>query len=148
MVNFSNTVVILTSNIGSQYLLEGGEQAESLVMSALRSHFKPELLNRMDEIVLFHSLKESHFNAITEKYLAQLANRLKEQEISISFTPQLIDWVVLEGTDVAFGARPLRRFIQRHVETAVAKAVLGGELIPGSMVEVTVVDGEIEVNLN
>jgi ATP-dependent Clp protease ATP-binding subunit ClpB len=148
VVNFSNTVVILTSNIGSQYLLEGGDQAESLVMSALRSHFKPELLNRMDEIVLFHSLNESHFNAITEKYLAQLANRLKEQEISISFTPQLIDWVVLEGTDVAFGARPLRRFIQRHVETAVAKALLGGELIPGSMVEVTVENGEVEVNVN
>ena len=147
VVNFSNTVVILTSNIGSQYLLEGGDQAESLVMSALRSHFKPELLNRMDEIVLFHSLNESHFSAITEKYLAQLASRLKEQEISVTFTPQLIDWVVLEGTDAAFGARPLRRFIQRHVETAVAKALLGGELIPGSMVEVTVSNGEVEVNL-
>ncbi len=148
VVNFSNTVVILTSNIGSQYLLEGGDQAESLVMSALRSHFKPELLNRMDEIVLFHSLNESHFTAITEKYLAQLANRLKEQEISVTFTSQLIDWVVLEGTDVTFGARPLRRFIQRHVETAVAKALLGGEVIPGSMVEVTVVNGEVEVYVN
>jgi ATP-dependent Clp protease ATP-binding subunit ClpB len=148
VVNFSNTVVILTSNIGSQYLLEGGDQAESLVMSALRSHFKPELLNRMDEIVLFHSLNETHFTAITEKYLAQLANRLKEQEISVTFTSQLIDWVVLEGTDVTFGARPLRRFIQRHVETAVAKALLGGELIPGSMVEVTVVNGEVEVYVN
>lgn len=147
VVNFSNTVVILTSNIGSQYLLEGGDQAESLVMSALRSHFKPELLNRMDEIVLFHSLNESHFNAITEKYLVQLANRLKEQEINITFTPQLIDWVVLEGTDVAFGARPLRRFIQRHVETAVAKALLGGELNPGSTVEVSVSNGEVNVNL-
>ncbi|MDX1807122.1 MAG: AAA family ATPase [Paenisporosarcina sp.] len=147
VVNFSNTVVILTSNIGSQYLLEGGDQAESLVMSALRSHFKPELLNRMDEIVLFHSLNESHFNAITEKYLAQLANRLKEQEINITFTPQLIDWVVLEGTDVAFGARPLRRFIQRHVETAVAKALLGGELTPGSTVEVSISSGEVNVNL-
>ncbi|MFC6038057.1 ATP-dependent Clp protease ATP-binding subunit [Paenisporosarcina macmurdoensis] len=147
VVNFSNTVVILTSNIGSQYLLEGGDQAESLVMSALRSHFKPELLNRMDEIVLFHSLNESHFHAITEKYLVQLANRLKEQEINITFTPQLIDWVVLEGTDVAFGARPLRRFIQRHVETAVAKALLGGELNPGSTVEVSVSNGEVNVNL-
>lgn len=147
VVNFTNTVVILTSNIGSQYLLEGGDQAESLVMSALRTHFKPELLNRMDEIVLFHTLNESHFSAITEKYLAQLASRLKEQEINITFTSHLIDWVVLEGTDAAFGARPLRRFIQRHVETAVAKALLGGELIPGSMVEVTVSNGEIEVNL-
>ena len=147
VVNFSNTVVILTSNIGSQYLLDGGDHAESLVMSALRTHFKPELLNRMDEIVLFHSLNESHFSAITEKYLAQLASRLKEQEISVTFTQQLIDWVVLEGTDAAFGARPLRRFIQRHVETAVAKALLGGELNPGSAVEVTVSNGEVEVNL-
>ncbi|WP_017381574.1 ATP-dependent Clp protease ATP-binding subunit [Paenisporosarcina sp. TG-14] len=147
VVNFSNTVVILTSNIGSQYLLEGGDQAESLVMSALRSHFKPELLNRMDEIVLFHSLKGSHFTSITEKYLAQLAKRLKEQEVNIMFSQQLIDWVVAEGTDAAFGARPLRRFIQRHVETALAKALLGGELKPGSMVDVTVLNGAVEVNL-
>ncbi|WP_019414147.1 ATP-dependent Clp protease ATP-binding subunit [Paenisporosarcina sp. TG20] len=147
VVNFSNTVVILTSNIGSQYLLEGGDQAESLVMSALRSHFKPELLNRMDEIVLFHSLKGSHFTSITEKYLAQLAKRLKEQEVNVTFSQQLIDWVVAEGTDAAFGARPLRRFIQRHVETALAKELLSGELEPGSFMDVTVNDGQVQVNL-
>lgn len=146
VVNFANTVVILTSNIGSQYLLEDSDQAESLVMTALRTHFKPELLNRMDEIVLFHSLKGSHFTSITEKYLAQLANRLKEQEITITFTQPLIDWVVSEGTDAAFGARPLRRFIQRHVETAVAKAVLGGNLTPGSNVEVSLENGEVIIN--
>lgn len=146
VVNFANTVVILTSNIGSQYLLEDSDQAESLVMTALRTHFKPELLNRMDEIVLFHSLKGSHFTSITEKYLAQLANRLKEQEITITFTQPLIDWVVSEGTDAAFGARPLRRFIQRHVETAVAKALLGGNLTPGSNVEVSLENGEVIIN--
>jgi len=80
-------------------------------------------------------------------YLAQLAKRLKEQEVTITFSQQLIDWVVAEGTDAAFGARPLRRFIQRHVETALAKALLGGELKPGSMVEITVLNGEVEVNL-
>ncbi|EPD52167.1 AAA family ATPase [Paenisporosarcina sp. FSL H8-0542] len=146
VVNFANTVVILTSNIGSQYLLEDSDQAESLVMTALRTHFKPELLNRMDEIVLFHSLKGSHFTSITEKYLAQLANRLKEQEITITFTQPLIDWVVSEGTDAAFGARPLRRFIQRHVETAVAKVLLGGNLTPGSNVEVSLENGEVIIN--
>ena len=143
VVNFSNTIVILTSNIGSQYLLDETEQAEDMVMASLRSHFKPELLNRMDEIVLFHSLKGSHFTAITEKYLTQLASRLKDQDIALSFTDDLIDWVVSQGTDAAFGARPLRRFIQRHVETAVAKALLGGELKPGSAAEVTLVDGEV-----
>ncbi|MCZ8536582.1 AAA family ATPase [Paenisporosarcina quisquiliarum] len=145
LVNFANTVVILTSNIGSQYLLDDTEQAETLVMTALRTHFKPELLNRMDEIVLFHSLKGSHFTSITEKYLAQLAKRLKEQEVTITFSQTLIDWVVNEGTDAAFGARPLRRFIQRHVQTAVAKALLGGSLTPGSTVEVTVENGEVNV---
>lgn len=145
LVNFANTVVILTSNIGSQYLLDDSEQAEALVMTALRTHFKPELLNRMDEIVLFHSLKGSHFTSITEKYLAQLANRLKDQEVTITFSQKLIDWVVNEGTDAAFGARPLRRFIQRHVETAVAKALLGGSMTPGSTVEVTVENGEVKV---
>jgi len=146
LVNFANTVVILTSNIGSHYLLEDSEQAENLVMSSLRAHFKPELLNRMDEIVLFHSLKGSHFSAITEKYLDQLAKRLKEQEITLTFSQKLVDWVVKEGTDAAFGARPLRRFIQRHVETAVAKALLGGELKAGSVVEVTLENGEVIVS--
>ncbi|WP_075617298.1 ATP-dependent Clp protease ATP-binding subunit [Paenisporosarcina indica] len=145
VVSFTNSVVILTSNIGSQYLLDDSEQAEDLVMSSLRAHFKPELLNRMDEIVLFHSLKGSHFTTITEKYLAQLAKRLVEQEINISFSKELIDWVVNEGTDAAFGARPLRRFIQRHVETAVAKALLGGEIKAGSIVEVTLTNGELVV---
>jgi len=142
VVSFSNSVVILTSNIGSQYLLDDNEQAEELVMSSLRAHFKPELLNRMDEIVLFHSLKGEHFISITEKYFNQLTNRLEEQEINLTFSKELIDWVVEEGTDAAFGARPLRRFIQRHVETAVAKALLGGEILPGSNVEITLVNGK------
>ena len=146
VVNFSNTVVILTSNIGSHYLLNDHEQAEDLVMASLREHFKPELLNRMDEIVLFHSLKGQHFISITEKYLSQLAARLKEQEITLHFSQELIEWVVEEGTDAAFGARPLRRFIQRHVETAVAKALLGGEIKAGDQVDVTLVNGEVKVS--
>ncbi len=148
IVNFTNTVVILTSNIGSHYLLEESEQAESLVMSSLRAHFKPELLNRMDEIILFHSLKGTHFISITEKYLAQLAKRVMDREVRVTFSPELIDWIVREGTDVAFGARPLRRFIQRHVETAVAKELLSGELKPGSDIYVTVLEGNIEVRSN
>ncbi|MFX3673946.1 MAG: ATP-dependent Clp protease ATP-binding subunit [Paenisporosarcina sp.] len=145
VVNFTNTVVILTSNIGSQYLVEDTVNAESLVMTALRAHFKPELLNRMDEVVLFHSLKGAHFEAITEKYLVQLAKRLTEQDIRLTFTPELVAWVVEEGTDAAFGARPLRRFIQRHVETAVAKELLGGALPPGSHIEVTTTNHQVNV---
>ncbi|AYC29004.1 ATP-dependent Clp protease ATP-binding subunit [Paenisporosarcina cavernae] len=143
LVNFTNSVIILTSNIGSQYLLEESENAEDLVMAALRQHFKPELLNRMDEIVYFHSLKGNHFRAITEKILRELGNRLHEQEISLSFTDDLISWVVEEGTDAAYGARPLRRFVQRHVETAVAREVLAGHFPPGTNVQVGYENGEI-----
>lgn len=135
IVNFTNTIVILTSNIGSQYLAnttgEVSEQDEAMVMSALREHFKPELLNRLDDIIMFHSLTTHHFFKITEKYVKQLQKRLHEQEIELQVDDSVIQWIVEEGTDAAFGARPLRRYIQRYLETAVAKLLIGGTILPG-----------------
>ena len=149
IVNFTNTIVILTSNIGSGYLAnttgEVSEQDESLVMSALREHFKPELLNRLDDIIMFHSLTTHHFMKITEKYVKQLQNRLHEQEIELKVDQSVIEWIVEEGTDAAFGARPLRRFIQRHLETAVAKLLIGGTVIPGSEVIANMEEDELKI---
>ena len=149
IVNFTNTIVILTSNIGSGYLAnttgEVSEQDESLVMSALREHFKPELLNRLDDIIMFHSLTTHHFMKITEKYVKQLQNRLHEQEIELKVDQSVIEWIVEEGTDAAFGARPLRRFIQRHLETAVAKLLIGGTVIPGSEVIAKMEEDELKI---
>jgi len=122
-VNFTNTVIIMTSNIGSNLLLNG-EANEDVIMSALRSHFKPELLNRMDEIITFHPLSDQHFHAIAKKYITQLQERVAKQEVQLIVDDEVIDWVVKHGADAQFGARPLKRFVQRHVETFVAKQLL------------------------
>lgn len=144
-VNFSNTVIIMTSNIGSSYLLEANEQAEELVMTALRQHFKPELLNRVDDIITFHALTNEHFYAIAWKYVHQLQARIAEQEITVNVDDAVVRWVVEQGVDVQFGARPLKRFVQRHIETAVAKALLQGDVLPGDTLEVTLLDGAVHI---
>lgn len=148
LVNFTNTVVIMTSNIGSHYLLEANEResVEQLVMAELRGHFKPELLNRVDDIITFHALTSEHFNAIAWKYVQQLQQRVAEQEIELQVQDDVISWIVENGIDPQFGARPLKRFIQRHVETAVAKELLKGEVLPGDSLQVFMEDGELVVS--
>ena len=147
-VNFTNTVVILTSNIGSSYLMEaqeGDAAVEDLVMAALRQHFKPELLNRMDDIIMFHALSDKHFTAIAWKYVEQLVKRVAEQEITLQVDQEVIDWVVQQGADAQFGARPLKRFVQRYIETAVAKELLRGEVLPGETLHIRMHNGQCAV---
>ncbi|RHW39870.1 AAA family ATPase [Lysinibacillus yapensis] len=145
LVNFTNTVVIMTSNIGSHYLLEAKpdhqQEVEDLVMGELRSHFKPELLNRVDDIIMFHALTTEHFHAIAWKYIEQLQQRVAEQEIQLNVSENVVEWVVEHGIDPQFGARPLKRFIQRNIETAVAKELLKGEVLPGETLQVAM-DGD------
>lgn len=147
MVNFSNTVVIMTSNIGSEYLLNPNDEKETegLIMRALRQHFKPELLNRVDDIITFHALTHAHFHAIVRKYVEALGKRVAEQEIKLVVGDDVIDYVVEHGADPQFGARPLKRFVQRYLETAVAKELLRGEVVPGGTIELILKDGEIIV---
>ena len=149
LVNFTNTVVIMTSNIGSHYLLESKleqqEAVEDLVMNELRLHFKPELLNRIDDIILFHALSSKHFSDITWKYIEQLRKRIAEQEINLVVDERVVDWIVEQGSDPQFGARPLKRFIQRHVETAVARELLKGEVLPGDTLHVTMENDQLTV---
>jgi len=148
MVNFTNTVVILTSNIGSNYLMEaqeGDAAVEDLVMAALRQHFKPELLNRMDDIIMFHALSDEHFTAIAWKYVEQLVKRVAEHEITLLVDQEVIDWVVQQGADAQFGARPLKRFVQRYIETAVAKELLRGEVLPGETLHIRMHNGQCAV---
>ena len=145
MVNFTNTVVILTSNIGSQYLLEQTPESEGLVQMALRQHFKPELLNRMDDIIMFHALSNEHFHAIAWKYVHQLQARVAEQEITLQVDAAVVDWVVKHGIDPQFGARPLKRFVQRHLETIVARELLKGETVAGSTLEISLEEDELVI---
>lgn len=149
LVNFTNTVIIMTSNIGSQYLLEAGshvdEEVENVVMRELRKHFKPELLNRIDDIILFHALTDEHFTTIAWKYIKQLQQRVAENEITLIVDDEVVNWVVENGIDPQFGARPLKRFVQRHVETAVARELLKGEILPGETMRVSLTEGQLVV---
>lgn len=148
IVNFTNTVIILTSNIGSQYLLEASEEAEQLVQAALRQHFKPELLNRMDDIIMFHALSNEHFHKIACKYVKQLQDRVAEQEITLSVGGEVVDWIVKHGIDPQFGARPLKRFIQRHLETIVARELLNGEVTAGGSLSIALENEELVIKSN
>ncbi|MGA4516613.1 ATP-dependent Clp protease ATP-binding subunit [Solibacillus silvestris] len=148
IVNFTNTVIILTSNIGSQFLLEGSEESEQLVQTALRQHFKPELLNRMDDIIMFHALSNEHFHKIAWKYVKQLQDRVAEQEITLSVDSQVVDWIVKHGIDPQFGARPLKRFVQRHLETIVARELLKGEVAAGGTLSIALENEELVINSN
>jgi ATP-dependent Clp protease ATP-binding subunit ClpB len=149
-VDFRNTVIIMTSNIGSEHLLEGvtpdGEiksEARAMVMGSLRSHFRPEFLNRVDEIVLFKPLTFTQIERIAELQLDELRERLAEQRITLESTGRARRFMVEQGFDPAYGARPLRRFISREVETRVARALLRGDLPEDSTIVVDVADGEL-----
>lgn len=137
-VDFKNTILIMTSNIGSQYLLDGigkdGEissEASELVMGDLRNHFRPEFLNRLDETILFKPLAKTDIGRIIELMMADLNKRLVEKEVSIRLTKEAEEWIVEEAFDPVYGARPLRRYLQKTVETLAAKLILGGKVGAG-----------------
>jgi len=153
-VDFRNTVIIMTSNIGSQYLLEGatsaGEikpDARELVMGELRSHFRPEFLNRVDEIVLFKPLNLAEIERIVDLMFADLRARLADRRVTLEVTEDALLFIAQQGFDPVYGARPLRRFIAREVETRIARALIGGDVEDGSEMRVDVVEGEIVVRV-
>ncbi|MFD1862245.1 ATP-dependent Clp protease ATP-binding subunit [Planococcus chinensis] len=135
LVNFSNTVVIMTSNIGSAFIGQETKEhsLEDIIMGELRKHFKPELLNRIDDIVIFHPLDNSHFYGIAKKMLAELGKRLSQQQLKLDVDESVIRYVVEAGTDPVFGARPLKRFIQREIETNIARELIKGDIEPNSI---------------
>ena len=141
-VSFKNTIIIMTSNIGSQYLLEGNnEENRKLVKEELKAHFKPEFLNRIDEIVMFNSLDGSVVRKIIDKFIGQLVHRLQDKKITISLTDQAYQMIQEEGFDPIYGARPLKRFIQSEIETKLAKEIIKGTVHQGQHVEVDYQDG-------
>jgi ATP-dependent Clp protease ATP-binding subunit ClpB len=153
-VDFRNTVIIMTSNIGSQYLLEGvtpdGEikpEARDLVMSELRAHFRPEFLNRVDDIVLFKALSEREIELIVELMFADLRGRLADQGMMLEVTAEARRLIAGQGYDPVYGARPLRRFIAHEVETRIARALLAGSVEPAAVVHVDARAGELDVTV-
>ncbi len=154
-VDFRNTVIIMTSNIGSEYLLDGvtsgGEikpDARDNVMRALRSGFRPEFLNRVDDVVLFKPLTEAEIEQVVQLMLGQLRDRLAERQVSLDLSEDAVRFIARQGYDPVYGARPLRRFIAREVETRIARALVAGDVPPGSVIEVGLKDGELTVTEN
>jgi ATP-dependent Clp protease ATP-binding subunit ClpB len=153
-VDFKNTVIIMTSNIGSHHLLErqdGAEEISSktrdLVMSQLRSHFRPEFLNRVDEIILFKPLALKEIKMIVGKLVSTLQGRLADQQIQLDITEEAKEFLAEHGFDPVYGARPLKRFIQRSVETKLAKEIIAGRIKEKSKVEIGIENGDIELRV-
>jgi ATP-dependent Clp protease ATP-binding subunit ClpB len=151
-VDFKNTVITMTSNIGSTYLLDGidskgeiTEAARNSVMGELRRQFRPEFLNRVDEVVLFKPLTLEEIEQIVELMTGRLRGRLAERSITLELTPEAKRFIAKEGFDPVYGARPLQRFIQRHMETAIGRALIAREIMDGAKITVSVKDGDIAV---
>ncbi len=152
-VDFSNTIIILTSNLGSQYLanLEDGQSVDSVepqVMEIVRAHFRPEFLNRLDEIILFHRLGQGHMGPIVDIQVARVAKLLSDRKIALELTDAAREWLGRVGYDPVYGARPLRRAVQRHLQDPLAEAILRGEVKDGSTVKVDEGDGKLIVTVN
>ncbi|ULG74889.1 ATP-dependent chaperone ClpB [Macrococcus brunensis] len=153
IVDFKNTIIIMTSNIGSQYLLNGIEdgeitdEARSQVDEALHSYFKPEILNRMDDIVLFKTLSANDITFIVDKFVDQLNRRLMDQHMSVTVDRSVKEWVAKEAYAPEFGARPLKRFVQRHIETPVARLLLQNSLAEGAHINITMKEGQLDLEL-
>ena len=133
IVDFKNTIIIMTSNIGSQYMFD--DNNEELIEKELHNFFKPEILNRIDEIVKFNSLNEEVLIKITNKFINILKNRLLKQNIKLEFTDLAISKIIENGSNLEFGARPLKRYIQKNIETLIAKKLLEGESISSLLVD-------------
>ena len=152
-VDFKNTILIMTSNIGSPYLLDGidekGEikpEAQEQVMNDLRGHFRPEFLNRLDEIIMFKPLTKENIGGIVDLMVKELSNRLADQELSLELTDAARTQVIENGYDPVYGARPLKRYLQNYVETLAAKKILSGDVHQGDTLVLDVKDGEFVIN--
>ena len=150
-VDFKNTILIMTSNIGAHYLLDGIEEDgtidtenQNMVMNELRLHFRPEFLNRLDEIIMFKPLTKSNICAIIDLLINDVNKRLEEKELSVELTEEAKKFVVEGGYEPMYGARPLKRYLQKNVETLAARLILEGNVGRGDCILIDVADGKLE----
>jgi ATP-dependent Clp protease ATP-binding subunit ClpB len=155
IVDFKNTVIIMTSNIGSHYLLERNEDEIEIsettrkkVLGQLKSHFRPEFLNRIDETILFKPLSLTEIKDIVVKMMKELQSRLKEQDIEVTITDNAKEFIAVNAFDPIYGARPLKRFIQRNIETKLARAIIAGNVHDHSVISVTTENGELTIAID
>jgi ATP-dependent Clp protease ATP-binding subunit ClpB len=144
-VDFKNTVIIMTSNIGSQFIVDTSERAERnrRVMEALRNHFRPEFLNRVDEIIIFDRLTEKELTRIVDIQLGRVLQRLEQQHLELTLSEAAKRLLAEEGYDPVYGARPLKRVVQRRLLDPLSLALLEGKFVPGDRIRADVEKGEV-----
>ena len=145
-VNFKNTIIILTSNIGSEYFLDKKSKKADIqrkVLDKLQETMRPELINRLDEIIVFNSLSKEDMGQIVNIQLNELSRRLEQHQIKIQFDDSIRDWLCEVGYDPVYGARPLKRAIQKNLEDKIAKSIIAGEIVPDKEIRLGYLDGEI-----
>ena len=142
-VDFKNTIIIMTSNLGSEYILEGQTNANELVMNELKSTFKPEFINRIDEIIIFNSLTKEVVNNILDKIIIDTENRLKDKNLHLTVTDKAKEYIIESSYDEKYGARPIKRFVQRNVETLIANAIINDQIKYGSTIKIDLKDNKL-----
>ena len=152
-VDFKNTIIIMTSNLGSEYLLNGIAEDGSILPESqeqvnmlLRSSFRPEFLNRLDEIIMFKPLTKDDIVYIVDLQVKELNERLSDKEIKVSILPEAKQFIVDNGYDPVYGARPLKRYIQKNVETLAARIILEGKVDEGDTIEIGLTEGVLSAN--
>lgn len=148
-MDFKNTVIVMTSNLGSQDVRELGEHAKddeirTVVMNAVSEHFRPEFINRIDELVIFHSLKKAQIRGIADIQLSRLRSRLADKDMSLTVEDSAFDALIDAGFDPVYGARPLKRAIQQQVENSLAQKILSGEFLPGDNIVISSENGHLQ----
>lgn len=144
-VDFKNTIIILTSNLGSEYILDKEENSEELVMNAVKHTFKPEFINRLDEIIVFHSLSKDVVYDILDKIISEIEYRLRDQKIKITLTKDAKDYIIDQSYDENYGARPIKRYVSRHLETLIANKLIQDEIKFNSEIIVDIKDGKLYI---
>ena len=147
-VDFRNVILILTSNLGSQFLIDPeltDDQKKQGVLEMVRAHFKPEFLNRLDDVVVFSALDRTELGQIVELNIDRLTERLSEKRLQLAVTPAARSWLAEKGYDPIYGARPLRRLMQQQIDDRLANLLLAGEIHDGSSVRVDVAEGGVEL---
>ena len=138
----------MTSNLGSEYILEGRENAKELVYEELRHEFRPELINRIDEIIVFNSLQKDSVGLILDKILKEISNRLGEKQLKLELSDKAREKVIEESFDPQFGARPIKRYVTQHIETLIAHKLIEADLKPGNTLYIDVVNDSFTISIH
>ena len=136
----------MTSNLGSEYILEEKENANEMVMNELRHTFKPELINRIDEIIVFHSLNKETIHSILDKIIKDMEKRLQDKRLHIILSDKAKNKIIEESYDINFGARPIKRYVQRNIETLIANAIIMDKISPNSTINIDISNDKFIIN--